>query len=381
MKQKQNSKDIMLPHSEAKVKFYKTYLDLYLRILCNAPSITEINIYDIYCGRGIYADGGKGSPLEAAEVIWNVCKQFPSQTKINLHVNDKCKKHIKNVKDLLQASNVNNLSNIQIEYSSLDGETVLEDLSKRLVNTNQNTRNLIFIDPYGYKEIKKEIIYKLLENGKTEVMIFLPISFMNRFTQHALENEDIIQFKPLCDFVKSFFKTEHPIVRGEIMSHLEYIDYLTKALRFNDKLYSTSYHIERSLNNYFALFFITPNKKGYVKILETKWKLDETDGNGFEQPKTPSLFDEQEKEDNKKRVYEKLFKMTTSFLDQGSKDNIELYDFVISNEYLPKHLGIVLSEMLRKNQIKITQYPNSPAMRKGAFYINEDSKRIIIEKQ
>lgn len=381
MKKKQNSKDIMLPHSKAKVKFYKTYLDLYLKILCNAQYIEEINIYDIFCGRGVYKDGAKGSPIEAAEVIWDVCNKFPSKTRINLHVNDKCKKHINHVKDVLQTSNVSSLSNIEIQYTSLDGETVLEDLSNRLVITPQSTRNLIFIDPYGYKEIKKEFIYRLLQNGKTEVMIFLPISFMNRFTQHALEIEDLNQFKPLCDFVKSFFNDDHPIVKGENMSHLQYIDHLTKALRFNNQLFSTSYHIERSVNNYFALFFVTPNKRGYEKILETKWRLDKEDGNGFELPKEPSLFEEEEKETNKKRIFDKLLKLTNAYLDKGKKDNTQLHDFVIHYEYLPQHLNIILTEMLKRGQILVSQYPNSPTIKQGYFYLTDERKRVIIEKK
>lgn len=377
---RQNSKDIMLPHSRAKVKFYKTYLDLYLKILCNSPYITEINIYDIFCGRGIYKDGGKGSPIEAANVIYDVCNQFPSKTKIKLHVNDKCKKHINNVRNYLQTSSINTLSNVEIVYSTLDGETVLEDLSEKLNCTPQSTRNLIFIDPYGYKEIKKEIIYKLLQNQKTEVMIFLPISFMNRFTPHALENEEMIQYKPLCDFVKSFFTLDHPVVKGEIMTHLQYIDYLTKALRFNNHLFSTSYHIERSIKNYFALFFITPNKRGYEKILETKWSLDEKDGNGFELPKERSLFEEEEKEEDKRIIFNRLFKLTNSFLANGPKDNTQLHDFVIYNEYLPKHLGLVLSEMLKLNLIKISKHPSSHRMRIGFFYLSDENKRIIVEK-
>ena len=66
---KQNVKNTMQLHSQAKVSFYKTYLERYLAILCTSPYIKHINIYDVFCGMGIYDDGGKGSPVVAYDTI------------------------------------------------------------------------------------------------------------------------------------------------------------------------------------------------------------------------------------------------------------------------------------------------------------------------
>lgn len=48
-----DAKKIMLLHSEAKIEFFKKYLERYLRILYLAPTIAEINIFDVFCGTGI----------------------------------------------------------------------------------------------------------------------------------------------------------------------------------------------------------------------------------------------------------------------------------------------------------------------------------------
>ena len=64
-KTKISAKDVMKPHSEAKVLFYQKYLDIKLMILVCAHFTREIHIYDLFCGRGIYADGKKGSPIRA----------------------------------------------------------------------------------------------------------------------------------------------------------------------------------------------------------------------------------------------------------------------------------------------------------------------------
>ena len=62
-------KNTMQIHSRAKVDFYKTYLERYVAILCQSPYIRHIRIYDVFCGMGIYEDGGKGSPVVAYDTI------------------------------------------------------------------------------------------------------------------------------------------------------------------------------------------------------------------------------------------------------------------------------------------------------------------------
>lgn len=66
----------MLIHSEAKVEFFKKYLERYLRILYLAPSVDEINIFDVFCGTGIYDNAKKGSPIVAFDVIKNLRNEY-----------------------------------------------------------------------------------------------------------------------------------------------------------------------------------------------------------------------------------------------------------------------------------------------------------------
>lgn len=78
-------------HSKAKVDFYKTYLERYVSILCQSKYIHHIRIYDVFCGMGIYEDGGKGSPVVAYETIKSIYEthKITNNTEITLVVNDK----------------------------------------------------------------------------------------------------------------------------------------------------------------------------------------------------------------------------------------------------------------------------------------------------
>ena len=68
MKEK-DAKTNILPHTQAKLDLYKGYLEHYLRVLCYSDFCKKINLFDIYCGVGIYDDGKMGSPLLAIACI------------------------------------------------------------------------------------------------------------------------------------------------------------------------------------------------------------------------------------------------------------------------------------------------------------------------
>ena len=66
---KKNVKTNLLNHSEAKVKLLNEYLKRYLNIISNNDYTDNINIYDLFCGQGIYDDGGEGSPIVALKQV------------------------------------------------------------------------------------------------------------------------------------------------------------------------------------------------------------------------------------------------------------------------------------------------------------------------
>lgn len=157
----------------------------------------------------------------------------------------------------------------------------MDNIANWLMTIKKDERNLLFIDPYGYKSIHKDTLEKLMRNGKTEIILFLPVSFMHRFKDYALDPEASESVTPLRKFTEDFFPEGHPMRNGdEEMNVHDYIDYLKEAFSYGGKYYTASYQIEREKGKFFALFFMTSHLLGFEKILEVKWKLDEDDGNG-----------------------------------------------------------------------------------------------------
>lgn len=368
MKKTVDSKKTMLIHSQAKVEFFKTYLERYLRILYLAPNIDEINIFDVFCGTGIYENGKKGSPIVAFDAIKKLRDEQGFNKRINLIVNDSKERKVLTVRDYIDSNNKNYCN---IGYHNQPAELMFEEVIKQIKRQGRNSRNLIFIDPYGYKEIKKATLERLLENERTEIILFLPISQMQRFTATALESE-LEPYKPLRNFVDSFFEENHPI-RKQYVSAIQYIDYLKEKLRFG-KYFSASYYIERDESSYYGLFFISPHIYGIQKILEVKWALDEEGGKGFRQPESQSsLFAQQDKELAKNDNYERLEKVLKSSL-QTPKNNWELYEIILENEFLPKHANEIFRNWQDnlKNFSVIEIDTRKPAKR-NSFYVNWDN--------
>lgn len=366
-------KNTMQIHSRAKVDFYKTYLEMYVSILCQSQYIKHIRIYDVFCGMGIYEDGGKGSPIVAYETIKGVydAHKISNETDIVLTINDISKERIAKVEDYIEA---NKHSYCRIRPYNLDIEKLLEKIIPEISATPKDTRNLVFIDPYGYKDIKKELLLNLMANGRTEVILFLPISHMQRFTNAAMQDDDsVTQYEPLRKFVYSFFPDESHPIRQNTVKAKEYIQYIADALKFEDKFYTTSYYIERDKANIFALFFMSSNIFGFEKVLETKWKLDEEHGGGFRLPdkdQTLNMFANEFAIETKNENARKLRKILVDAL-QTPKTNNEIYELVLRNEFLPRHANEVLKEMQDVNaNFNVLNYKTGEKARKNSFYLS-----------
>lgn len=369
---KKDPKNNLLIHSKAKVEFYKTYLEIYLRVLCLSKHIKKVNIYDMFCGMGIYENDEKGSPIVAYDAINSFFNEWKEKTdtKITLVVNDISSQNVEKVKNYIE-SQPQEFCNVR--YFNEDIEKMFAVAQKEVGKTQSDARNIIFIDPYGYKNINKDMLFSLMENGKTEIILFLPISHMYRFTNVAIKDEEHkVQYVALRDFVNSFFPNEnHPIRTNTVSNVMEYIHSITIALRDNNSYYSTSYYIERDKANHFALFFVSPHIFGFEKILEVKWQLDEQNGKGFKIPEQQgNLFAEQIAEENKTNNAKRLEEILRNSLIEP-KTNKELYEITLNNEYLPKHTVEILKKWQKiEKDFNVVDIQTDKPARKNSFYIS-----------
>lgn len=367
-----SAKEIMYPHSQAKLSYYQSYLSRYLPILRLADFTERIFIFDVFCGTGIYDDGTKGSPVLAFEAIKNSHYKHKdkSLTPVSLCVNDLDSNKIKGVEEYISKKNKEKYC--ALGFYNKDASEFLNDIISCLQEQTTTSRNLVLIDPYGYKNIKKEDIGKLLSKRNTEIILFLPISNIYRFSGKVVNDDDRC-VEALRDFIYSFFPDEnHPIRNSKASSEKDFIEHIRTALNFDDEYYSTSFYLQRdNRGHYFAMFSITPNLKGLEKIVEVKWALNDETGEGFELPKPVSLFDDEFKQKAKEDQFNKLKGLVVDFISsKDSVNNNELYEFTLKNMFLSKHCNDVLKHLQLNGKISVYDVEKDKEARKGAFYLS-----------
>ena len=374
IKKKVNVKDNVLPHTQAKLDLFKGYLEHYLRVLSYA-GYKQINLFDIYCGAGIYDDGKKGSPLLAIDCVRKINTEIINNKKslvpISLTVNDFDAQRIENLKNNV---NIQDIENLVIEYHNKDANEMLDIVANRVSKYPKDNKNLVFLDPYGYSNINKDKIINLLNNKCTEIILFLPVMQMYRFTEIAFIDEEKPHYENLRKFIISFFNDSDNINTNTIF---EYIHSIKEKLSINDTYFTCSHYIEREKGNYYALFFISSSIYGLEKMLETKWKLDPVRGKGFHQTKNSmqlSLFDEEMNETDKSLEISHLENLIYQSIKQNdSITNIDIYKSTLKSEFLPKHANTALKNLLTQN--KIQEINNS--MGYGINYNNYKNKKIV----
>ena len=354
------SQKLMYQHSEIKVKLLKLYLERYLNILNQSTFINRVYLYDLFCGEGIYENDGKGSPLIFLETIKNIHfankAKGKNSTEFYLYFNDIEKIKIDKLENIIDTRKLFYHSMGKMKFENKDYRTLIPMLSESLLHKNSNERAFIFIDPYGYKDIKISDITQLLDNGKSEILLFLPTQFMFRFenkgTPESLKKfiEEIV---PEDDWPRS-------------ATGIEFIERLKNGFKktISADAFVDSFIISRDKNQFFCLFFFTKHLYGFDRMLDAKWKIDEEQGRGwsFTSNGNPTLFDPLPNTFG-------LEKFIIETLKKNKLTNGELYLLTLNKGHLPSHTTAILSKLQNQGILKTIDHEGNPG-RKGAFYVN-----------
>jgi len=363
-----NPKTNLLEHSEAKIALYGRYLSIYLNILHRAGYVKRIFVFDLFCGEGLYENNVKGSPIIALESIsshyFSNNNSIPDMT---IWFNDKGMSEIESgiykidrVKKI--GENVFKPNNVNVEYYKENYEDIYPKAIE-LVSGTKDAKGLFFIDPFGYKAIKPDDIRKMLESGKTEVFLWLPIAHMYRFAD-SVSRSGFPGSEPLKLFLSDLFGKSIP----SFQSAYDFIEQLKGRFRTSLKdlkIFVDTFTLERDASNVYCLFFFTRNVRGYEKVLEAKWSFDPSHGKGHTLEKTLSLFNEIELSGYPEKLW----------LFLGSADhrtNAELYLFGLENNFLPKHTNDVLKK--NKHKFEIVSLDSKPAA--GSYIAYNSDRRV-----
>lgn len=360
----------LLSHSEAKVRLLGLYLKRFLNIIANDRYTKRIKIYDLFCGEGIYENGGEGSPL----VIMREIKSLLSDNiagslvvpKIDFHFNDIEPLKVEKVKKILTEKQLYDAQFGELECSTNDYEVQYNKLLEILPKLKSlRQKAFIFIDPYEYKHIKAGQIKNLMSNGSSEVLLWLPTQFMYRFAANGTP-------EALKDFIVEIIPNFAQWTPGNVWDFIAQLKDGFQAF-LGTEYFVDTFTIEKDKNTVFCLFFFTSHIKGFEKMLEAKWEIDTEQGKGWDyQGNQPSLFHSQ-----KTNLLEQKLK---KFLSGNKRYNGEIYEFTVRQKFLPKHTNEIFTDWQNENKLVVLTAEGKPA-RKSSFYIaynyyRDDTKKV-----
>lgn len=358
MSKKRPSQLDMMPHSEAKVELLKRYIGRYVNILAMSP-FENIRIYDMFCGVGLYPNGGKGSPIAILDAIKQCLGTNFNKSKTPshffCHFNDEDNAHMTQAKKAVEDQGYKFSSWVEHTFTNEAYQQLIPVVVKEIA-TSRNARAFVFIDPYGYTDVSLNEIKALLDTGKGEVLLFWPMQFMYRFsssgTPPSLE-------RILMELFGSGAR--------EFDGPLDFIEQSKQGLRqwMGENTFVESFTIQKDAATAFAMFFFGRNEKGLEAMLQAKWEVDEEYGQGWSfedtQPRQLDIFPVLAKN----QYAEEL----TQFVTESPRTNRDIYLFTLRQAHLPTHTNDVLRSLQKSGRIVVLR-PDGSVARKGSYYIN-----------
>jgi three-Cys-motif partner protein len=369
-----DSQSTMYEHSEIKVKLLNLYIKKYLNILSRAPGIEKVHLYDLFCGEGIYENGGEGSPIIFLKAIKDIYYRNVAGgqklIKVDCVFNDIESWKTKKIKSIVESKKLHYPDFGDLKFRNVDYNEAVP-LVVDQISQSRKSKAFVFIDPYGYKDVKASQIKSILQTKKSEVLLFLPTQFMFRFERKGIP-------VALQTFIEELVpKNKWP----NSSTGIDFIENLKSAFRnyLGDDFFVDTFIISRDTNQYFCLFFFTSHIYGFDKMLEAKWEIDSEQGRGwtYRNPDAPTLFNPSPADKvNKLEVYFR------NYLNEP-RTNGEIYQATLHQGFRPTHAVEVLKGLDSQDKIIVTS-SNGQKVRKGSYYINysefcERPNRISIQ--
>lgn len=355
---KKDAKINLLNHSEAKVRLLGAYIKKYLNIICNDGRTKRIKIYDLFCGEGQYDNDGEGSPLVTMRQIKDIhfinVSKLSDIPPIDCFFNDIEVEKTEKLRKAIKDKSLHYPEFGELNFTNDDYQVRYQQLLTELANFKSlGQKAFIFIDPYDYKHIKASQIKKLMANGSSEVLLWLPTQFMYRFAKNGTP-------EALKDFITEIIPNFDEWRPGNVW---DFISQVKEGFQnhLGDSFFIETFTIQKEPNTIFCLFFFTAHIKGFEKMLEAKWEIDTEQGKGWSYTgNQPSLFYDQKTNPLERKLI--------AFIKERKRYNGELYEFTLRQGFLPKHTNEILYSLQNLGDLEVLTEKGEKA-RKRSFYL------------
>lgn len=329
--------------TKTKLALFENYLLEWLPVFLSPNKIiwTTINVFDFFAGEGYDCAGTKGSPIIILE---NIKKYADFIRRKNLKVNVYLNEYDKNKYETL-VQNLNDygaVDYINVQHYNKDFQVIFKELYNLI--TPYSSANLIFLDQNGIKQINNDVFLRLISASITDIIFFISSSFFTRFAEHE-------------SFTKHLSIKSSDLASNNYYNiHRTIFSYYKSLIPFASQYYLASFSIKKSSNIY-GLVFGSHHTLGIEKFLNQCWKLDKIRGeanfdidNDNHTVNQFDLFSNKVLGPKKIEAFEK--ELRSLIIKKVLKSNYQVYEYALTNGFLPKHANVVLRNLKTDNIIK-----------------------------
>ena len=212
-------------------------------------------------------------------------------------------------------------------------------------HTAHEGHKLWFMDPYGYTQIKKLSITKIMEQGNSEVLMFIPLTFIYRFLNGNLQDANL---QGVANFLKAYSIDQKEA--KQCSSALGFADLISCKLQ---KEYGHSWHATiNESGQFYSLVFISKHHYGLEKFLEARDSI-------LKDPTTSQLS---LIPIGKERDLLELLPKASAI------NNCELYLLALNNGFSPSSARGCLESLEKRGAISVTKEAGIKR-KKGHFFL------------
>jgi len=266
-------------HSRAKHQLLRKYMDVWLPKL--GISYPQVVLIDGFASAGRYRTNERGSPLLMLDAFVGRSDRHHLKSPPHFVFIESNKKFACHLKAEVDA------------YPDLYGATVdvvlgrYEDQFPVVVEWLSRTYRppvptFAFVDPLGYRDNPFDHIagFRQLLPTKSEVMVYLPASFMARFVRTGITDAALNRLYGGSTWEEAAKTAASRQQAGEAL-----------ASEFNRRLkglfaWVTSFNVDPERHNDYYLLFGTDHKDGLREMKRGMWSVDQREGTGYRQGRT-----------------------------------------------------------------------------------------------
>ena len=355
--------------TQLKLDIFRRYIREWLPVFITESSylrrIASVNIFDFFSGPGYDAEGNPGTPVIIVEEIKKYCeekKTIKSNIPIYLYFNDLDTSKVQSLKKELESISCKKgcceivLLNDSFEQCFEKSFSFMSDFK---------SANLVIMDQCGISDVTPEIVRRLSDCARTDILFFMPSAFIHRFKNHPAFTDKInlsgqnVEYNTIHRVVCEYYR--------EMLGNREY--------------YLAPFSI-KSGRRIHGIIFGSGHLYGLEKFLKVCWAIDSTTGEAnYNIDRDPSWSGQQYifPEMNVIKRVDLFERELKEFIETKCPNNLDVYRFVLTNGFSPSRAREVLKKMEKKKWLTVETLIDEGKRKRGSFYLNHNEINARIQ--